>query len=156
MFWLWPNIFFISYTTQFRSLTTGSFLASYLKQSPSDSCDNSEFCPYSTVENLVMMAILSFQNTWKPNALWFRFFYAKYILWSIHPIVSSKSFMLEEGRLAIQSLKRVSCCPSDCPRRGNMGACRQWDGTCTNYCQSKHSAKSWGLHKLKPWLKVVR
>jgi hypothetical protein len=53
------------------------------------------------------------------------FFYAKCTLWSIHPIAGSKSFVLDEGRLAIQSLKRVSCCPSDCPRGGNMGACRQ-------------------------------
>jgi len=29
----------------------------------------------------------------------------KYILWSIHPIASSNSFVLDEGRLAIQSLK---------------------------------------------------
>jgi hypothetical protein len=40
-------------------------------------------------------------------------------------MAGSKSFVLDEGRLAIRSLKRVSCCPSDCPRGGNMGACRQ-------------------------------
>src|SRR3990172_504852 len=111
---------------QFRSLTTGSFLASYLEQSPSDSCDNSEFCPYSTVVNLVMMAILSFQNDLKAKMLYgLGCVMQKCTLWSIHPIAGSKSFVFDEGRFAIQSLKRVSCCSSDCPRGGNMGACRQ-------------------------------
>ena len=35
-----------------------------------------------------------------------------------------------KGRFTTWSLKRVSRCPSDRPRGGNMGACRQQDGTC--------------------------
>jgi len=76
--------------------------------------------------------------------------YAKYVLWIIHPMAGSNSFMLDKGRLAIQSLKTVSCCPSDRPRGGNMGAVGNEMVTCTKCYQSKHSAKSWGLHKLKP------
>ena len=48
--------------------------------------------------------------------------YTKHVLWSIHPKAGSNSFMLDKGRLAIKSLKRVSCCASDRPREGNKGA----------------------------------
>ena len=74
----------------------------------------------------------------------------KYILWSIHPIAGSNSFVLDEGRLAIQSLKGSLAVPVIALVEAIWGLVGNEMVTCTNYYQSKHSVKSWGLHKLKP------
>jgi len=56
---------------------------------------------------------------------------AKQCLRSIHPKGGSNPFLSEtKGRFTTWSLKRVSHCPSDYPLEGNIGASRQWDGTC--------------------------
>jgi len=64
--------------------------------------------------------------------------------------VGSNSFMLDKGRLAIPSLKGSLAVPVIALVKAIWGLSRQWDGIWTNHYQSKHSAKSWGLHKLKP------
>jgi hypothetical protein len=91
---------------QFRPLTTRNFLASHLEQSPFDSCDNSEFCPYSTVVKLVMMAILSFTKPENQYALWLGLCLMQNMYCGSYTLKAcSDSFMLDEGRLATQSLK---------------------------------------------------
>jgi len=50
-------------------------------------------------------------------------FDAKQNIGSRHPKGKFLVLLCEKkGRLTIQSLKKVSCCPSDHPRVGNMGA----------------------------------
>jgi hypothetical protein len=87
---------------QFRPLTTGNFLASHLEQSPSDNYDNSEFCPYSTVVNLVMMAmILSFARPENQYALWLGLCLMENMYCGAYTLKAcSDFFMLDEGRLA--------------------------------------------------------
>ena len=142
---------------QFRSLTTRSFLALHLETSPSDSCDNSEFCPYSTVVNLVMMAILSFKIPENQYALWLGLCLIQNMYCGAYTLkAGSNSFILDKGRFAIQSLKGSLAVSVIALVKAIWGLSRQWDGIWTNHYQPKHSVKSWGLHKLKPWLKVIR
>jgi len=75
-------------------LIGGNFLTSHLQQFSSNSYNNSKFCPYSTMVNLAMVAILLFtipvnqDASWLSSGLMQNSYYGTYTL-----KVGSSSFM---------------------------------------------------------------